>query len=229
MKHWLEFADPKVSDDVAVILIDPDMVFVRPITSQIRGQNNNLYDKKLENEMIDKVAPGRPVAQMYGLGAPWTNDTHLKFNRGRVCGPGSPCLEPDRNYGAAHFSVGPPYILIKEDMIRLTETWTKFLPRVYEKYPHLLAEMYAYSMAAAHEKLPHLQLENYMVSDIDGYGEGWPHVLNLTDVCVPPVDGIYYPGAPLPNLVHYCQSYRAGDLSFYKRRVRHNFSMTIFH
>ena len=221
MKHWLEFADPKVSDDVAVILIDPDMVFVRPITSQIRGQNNNLYDKKLENEMIDKVAPGRPVAQMYGLGAPWTNDTHLKFNRGRICGPGSPCLEPNEHYGRMHFAVGPPYILIKEDMVRLTETWTKFVPRVYEGYPHLLAEMYSYSMAAAHEKLPHLQLENYMVSDVYGYGEGWPHVLSLTDVCVPPVDGIFYPGLSLPNLVHYCQSYRIGNLGFFKRAVRH--------
>ncbi len=40
-------------------------------------------------------------------------------------------------------------------------------PRVYEGYPYLLAEMYAYSMAAAHEKLPHLQLWNYMVSNVD--------------------------------------------------------------
>ena len=30
--------------------------------------------------------------------------------------------------------------------------------RVYEGYPYLLAEMYAYSMAAAHERLPHLQV-----------------------------------------------------------------------
>lgn len=36
--------------------------------------------------------------------------------------------------------------------------------RVYERYPNLLAEMYAYSMAAAHENLPHFQLLNYMVS-----------------------------------------------------------------
>lgn len=220
MKHWLEFAEPKISDGVAVVVVDPDMIFVRPITTTIRGQDNNLYDKKLENEMIDKVMLGRPVAQMYGLGAPWTNDTHLKFNRLRTCGPGSPCMEIDRKYGDAHFSVGPPYIMIKEDMVRLTETWTQFLPRVFVSYPHLLAEMYAYSMAAAHEKLPHLQLESYMVSDTGGYGEGWPHIDRLKDVCVPPVHGIYYPGEPLPNLVHYCQSYRVGELGFYKRRVR---------
>ena len=37
--------------------------------------------------------------------------------------------------------------------------------RVYNNgYPFLLAEMYAYSMAAAHENLPHLQTEHHMVS-----------------------------------------------------------------
>jgi hypothetical protein len=45
---------------------------------------------------------------------------------------------------------------------------------VYEDYPYLLAEMYAYSMAAAHEQLPHLQVDNYMVSSSDAGGEAWP-------------------------------------------------------
>jgi hypothetical protein len=36
--------------------------------------------------------------------------------------------------------------------------------RVHERYPELLAEMYAYSMAAAHVNLPHFQLLNYMVT-----------------------------------------------------------------
>jgi hypothetical protein len=106
----------------------------------------------------------------------------------------------------------------KEDMKRLTDTWTKFVPTVYEGYPHLLAEMYAYSMAAAHENLPHLQLENYMVSNTDAGGEGWPLVDKLQDACVPPENGIYYPGVPLPTVVHYCQSFRVDHVSFYKRQ-----------
>jgi hypothetical protein len=59
-----------------------------------------------ELEQVVKVEKGRAVAQvlslslslisprrhyshrlqMYGLGAPWTNDNHPKFNRGHVCG-----------------------------------------------------------------------------------------------------------------------------------------------
>ena len=95
--------------------------------------------------------------------------------------------------------------------------------RVYEGYPYLLAEMYAYSMAAAHEELPHLQLENYMVSNVDAGGEGWPHIDRLQSVCVPPSSsGIFYPGELMPTVLHYCQTYRAGDISFMKRRVPHD-------
>lgn len=61
---------------------------------------------------------------------------------------------------------------------------------MYEGYPYLLAEMYAYSMAAAHDNLPHLQLENYMVSNTESSGEGWPLVDALEDACVPPDEGI---------------------------------------
>jgi hypothetical protein len=35
----------------------------------------------------------------------------------------------------------------RDDFMRLADAWTEFVPRVYEKYPMLLAEMYAYSMA----------------------------------------------------------------------------------
>lgn len=94
---------------------------------------------------------------------------------------------------------------------------------MYEGYPYLLAEMYAYSMAAAHEELPHLQLWNYMVSNVDAGDEGWPLVDQLDEVCVPPdADGHYFPGKPLPNVVHFCQNFRAGDVGFMKRRVPHD-------
>ena len=67
--------------------------------------------------------------------------------------------------------------------------------RVYTKYPSLLAEMYAYSMAAAHTELPHFTLMNLMVSNVHAGDEGWKYIDSLgDDVCVPPVDGVFYPG-----------------------------------
>ena len=220
MKHWLEFAVPKIKDNIVVALLDPDMILVRPLISKMRGQPNNLYNKKLkESDIMENVTLGHPAAQMYGLGAPWTNDKHLKFNRTRVCGIGSPCLETTTQFGEQHYSVGPPLIMKKPDMYKLSVAWTQFVPRVFEKYPHLLAEMYAYSMAAAHVELPHQQFENFMVSNDGAYGEGWPLVDIIEDTCKPPVNGIYYPGVPLPNLVHYCQNFRAGIIGFAKRAV----------
>ena len=220
VKHWLAHAEPKVSDSIVVALIDPDMIFLRPITSKIRGQPNNILSQNMkEEDLMDKIKLGYPVSQLYGLGAPWTNDTHLLFNRTKICGIDSPCLETKRRFGGDHYAVGPPYIMVKADMIRLTNTWTLFVKRVFDGYPHLLAEMYAYSMAAAHEKLPHLQLENYMVSNTDSYGEGWIFVDQLKNACAPPVDGIFQPDELLPNLLHYCQNFRAGNIGFAKRQV----------
>jgi hypothetical protein len=122
-----------------------------------------------------------------------------------------------------HFAVGPPYILEKTDMRRLVNSWTKLVPRVFAQYPYLLAEMYAYSMAAAQEDLPHLQPVHHMVSNLDaGNDEGWAHVEALDDVCTPPEDGIFFPGKPLPSVLHMCQTYVAGDLGFTKRRVSHS-------
>ena len=222
LKHWLEHAQPPVPADVIVALIDPDMVFMRPLTTAIRGVANNIFDKSLPpSEIIDHVTKGRPVAQLYGLGAPWTNDHHLKFNRTRICGAGSRCLVPDMPFGDKHYSVGPPYVVHRHDLQRIANTWTTFVPRVYEGYPYLLAEMYAYSMAAAHEDLPHLQVEHYMVSNTEvAPGEGWPWVDSLQDVCQGPNDkGIYFPGQPLPTFMHYCQFFRVGELGFQKRRI----------
>jgi hypothetical protein len=80
--------------------------------------------------------------------------------------------------------------------------------------------MYAYSMAAAHEELPHLQLDHYMVSNVESGGEGWDWIDALENVCVPPnEEGIFYDGQPLPLVIHFCQTYRAGDLSYSKRQI----------
>lgn len=226
VQHWLNHAEPPVRDGVVVALVDPDMIFLRPLVTQVKGMDNNLFPKSvLREEVMDRISKGHPVGQLYGLGAPWTNDHHKHFDRSKICDPGSPCLRTTQQFGEAHFSVGPPYMMEKTDLVRVVDSWTKLVPRVFAQYPYLLAEMYAYSMAAAHEDLPHLQPVHHMVSNVDsGDGEGWAHVAALDDVCAPPVDGIYFPGKPLPSLMHFCQTYTVGDLGFSKRRV----SKTIF-
>lgn len=224
VQHWLEHASPPVRDGVIVALIDPDMIFVRPLTTKISGVRDVLSSNPVKkSDYFDYISRGRPVAQQYGLGAPWVNDNHKKFNRRYICGEHSPCLDvPSEAQGAQSYSVGPPYIMEKTDLHRVVNSWTKFVPRVYEGYPYLLAEMYAYSMAAAHEQLPHLRLDHYMVSNVDAGGEGWQWVDSLDDACMAPEYGIYYEDKPMPTLVHYCQGYSFGDFVFQKRRVAHD-------
>ncbi len=66
-------------------------------------------------------------------------------------------------------------------------------------------------------------MDNYMVSNVDAEDEGWAHVDKLDNVCAPPDDnGIYFPGKPLPNLLHFCQRYQVGEFAFAKRRVDTN-------
>ncbi len=94
-----------------VALLDPDMLFLRPLTSIIKGSpyklyNKNLYyNKKNKNVQIKEfqnyVVSGKPVAQRYGLGAPWTDDKHKKFNRKNICGKyeNSPCMNVNEHDG----------------------------------------------------------------------------------------------------------------------------------
>jgi hypothetical protein len=86
MKHWLENAQPPVPANMVIALLDPDMILIRPITTQVKGNINNLFNTQGEykvkpEEVFDVVGQGHPLAQTYGLGAPWTNDNHQKFNR----------------------------------------------------------------------------------------------------------------------------------------------------
>ena len=83
--HWLEHADPPVEDDVVVALLDPDMIFLRPITGLLAGVPDHIYAKKVDKrEIVDRVKEGHPAAQLYGLGAPWTNDHHKKFQKSLI-------------------------------------------------------------------------------------------------------------------------------------------------
>lgn len=59
-----------------------------------------------------------------------------------------------------------------------------------------------------------------MVSNVFAGGEGWPLVDALKDPCTPPDEaGIFFPGEPVPSVVHYCQGYRAGELGIMKHRT----------
>ena len=213
---------PGVWPDV-IALVDPDEMFLRPFDLWVGNSSNLLVTNPVKRD--DKLLPrgverGRPAGQFYGLGDKWRS-----FNRPYICGaPDSPCVGVESGEAWRYYSVGPPYVAHVADWRLIAASWVDFVPRVYEEYPNLLAEMYAYCLAAAHHGLRHARVDHYMVSNVGSYGEAWPHVDAMSSVCAPglPLFWSRDSAARLPAFLHACQGYNAGrGASFSKRRVQH--------
>ena len=65
MKHWLEHADPPIKDGTIIALIDPDMIFIRPLHIDFKNDNNVIYapsrDRRPKATKVQKGAPGMTI------------------------------------------------------------------------------------------------------------------------------------------------------------------------
>jgi len=226
LKHWMEHAEQlslHQTDDI-VILIDPDMVLIRPLTGDFSNDRDTIIAPKRQPHILGRrVEHGLPFAQTYGFGVQWE-----RFDLDRIAGPDSPAKLVDQLEGRLHYTVGPPYLATVQDMYQIALKWTEFVPLVHEQYPHLLAEMFAFCIAAAHLNLKHQIIDSLMVSDtqISG-GEGWPLVDEIPNEKMCNLARNYLPNKEqyaLPSVVHLCQRYSVGnDWFFGKRRFPTDF------
>jgi hypothetical protein len=221
LRHWMEHADVDIreKEDGVVILIDPDMVLLRPITGDFSNDSETKVGRRASVNRKFKVEHGSPFAQTYGLGAQWR-----KFNLDEIAGADSPAKKVTQQEGGTYYPVGPPYIATVRDMYQISLKWTEFVPRVHKEYPYLLAEMYAFCIAAAHLELPFQLIDSLMISSTDAPGEGWDLVDEI------PHEGVCefakkpnHATHPVPNVLHLCQRYFIGDWFFGKRRMEKNF------
>jgi len=203
-------------DDTVIILIDPDMYLLRPITHDYSNERDVVIGKPKQKGRKKKVAHGVPFAQSYGMGMSWV-DFPLDYITGDV---NSPAKKVEKLSGRLHYPGGPPYIGTARDMHAIAVKWADFAPRLHEGYPHLLAEMYAYCVAAAHLELPHELVDSLMVSADTVGGEGWPLVDAIPDeeVCEVAMTA-NHEAYPIPNLIHYCQTYKVKEWFWQKRKV----------
>ncbi|KAH8068567.1 hypothetical protein JL721_6714 [Aureococcus anophagefferens] len=198
-RHWLARVD--LGDDAVVALIDPDFIFLRPLTADVSNASAILASAPVgaaAAERFRRVKRGQPVGQFYCLGDGW-----LKFDLGKICGAKSRCANVTSAEAWRYYSVGPPYIAHRDDLAKIADRWCEYVPRVFAQYPELLAEMYAYSMAAADLGLPHLRLDHYMVSNVNAWIDG-----AATSSCDVTLPQRLWPGHDVPVFVHYCQGYR---------------------
>ena len=157
LKYWLEnfeltgflgSGEFDHADDI-VILIDPDMALLRPITKFFQAERETIISPKRKASLLStEVKRGVPFGQTYGLGTQWQ-----KFDLDKIAGENSPAKKVNRQDGALYFPAGPPYIGTVHDMYQIATKWSEFVPHVHAQYPYLLAEMYAYCIAAAHLNL----------------------------------------------------------------------------
>ena len=219
LKHWMEHAEHfslSQSDDI-VILIDPDMALLRPITGDFSQSKEVVFGKgRKGHELGTKVAHGLPFAQAYGMGTQWE-----KFDLDKIAGVDSPAKKVNQNDGFYFFPAGPPYLATSKDMYAIAQKWTEFVPRVHAQYPHLLAEMFAFCIAAAHLELKHQLIDSLMISEKNAGGEGWPLIdlIPPEEMCVFAAN-LDHSKYALPNVVHMCHGYVVGDeWIFGKHRV----------
>lgn len=232
--HWLEhaigFADgsensdgsgsgPLNNEDDVVILIDPDMVLLRPITGDFSNDRDVVIGKRHQKNRKMKVEHGSPFAQKYGFGTQWRT-----FNLHEIAGEDSPSKKVSQPDGGSFYPAGPPYLGTVRDMHAIAEKWSEFVPRVHKEYPYLLAEMFAYCIAAAHLELPHQIVDSLMVSNTNGGGEGWPMVDALPRENHCEIAKLHkHEDHPVPSVIHYCQRYAIKEWFFGKRKMDKKF------
>ena len=234
LKYWLEHSpqlnydnnnnnnngttfDESLHNDV-VILIDPDMALLRPLTADFSNDRETIIAKPRQPHILARqVGPGKPFAQVYGFGTQWQ-----RLNLTKIAGAGTPAATVSQQDGRLYYPAGPPYLATVPDMHRIAVTWSSFVPAVYEQYPHLLAEMFAYCIAAAHLQLPHQMIDSLMISATNAGGEGWPLVdaIPAHEVCGFGKNIRHDEQYAVPSVVHLCQRYMVGaDWFFSKRKV----------
>ncbi|GKY95452.1 hypothetical protein MPSEU_000506800 [Mayamaea pseudoterrestris] len=191
--------------DGIVILMDPDMILLRPLQHDFTDE----HVLWVENEPVSKIVRhGHPIAQHDGYLTNQWMSLPLNFTK------------PFDRDGPLHWNSGPPYMATVKDFYQLTLKWTSWLPKVLQVYPKLFAEMYALIFAGVELNLPFTFIRSIVVSDptAGSKREGWPFIDALTDeeLCNVPES------APMPIALHYCSRYMIGKNFFSKYRLKKN-------
>jgi hypothetical protein len=220
VKNWLETRfgyqyKGKITtpfDDHIVVLVDPDMLLQRPFVNDFSEYPTNMWTQHFQNHedlIYHKVTHGHPMAQDHSFGERWLETTN-------VLGKSSPVHDVTMQQARTLYSAGPPFVLTARDMYRVAYHWSAFLPRLLDRYPNSVAEMYGYCMAAAHIKLEHQIARGFMVSNVTTtVGEGWSFLDDVTDDACR-VDTL---SKAVPLVIHFSQRYSIGKFFLRKYTI----------
>jgi hypothetical protein len=129
LRSWMEVvlqmnstSRSKGVEDGVVILMDPDMVLLRPLLHDFSKEDVIWVE---EEPRFTMVKHGHPIAQQDGyLDSKW-----MKINGTFITG--DPNIgRPKDTEGPIHWNTGPPYLATVKDMYDIARLWTEYAPRV---------------------------------------------------------------------------------------------------
>jgi len=222
LNNWLKFEENREEmEDSIIMILDPDMVLLRPLTYDFTDSNVLIHHSKRGPPAVKKVMHGQPWASLYAFGdGPFRVDLNYVFANLSD----SPALKATQDERSNNYPGGPPYMATGRDMFNIVNSWVMLVTRVHHVYEHLLGEMYGWSLGAAHMNLPHVLAESFMVSNTDtGNGEGWELIdaLDQNEVCE--YSTMKEKEDKLPYVIHYCQNYWLGKYFIGKYRLDSHF------
>jgi hypothetical protein len=123
-------------EDAIVMLLDPDMVLLRPLSHDFTDRNDIewIVDDNHPEPATKVVKHGFPIAQQDGyLSSEW-----MSFNLTYIVN-GTLREKPVESDGPRIWNSGPPYMATVKDMYAMAQKWVEFVPRVHHVYPQLFA------------------------------------------------------------------------------------------
>lgn len=127
--------DPRLEDGV-VILMDPDMILLRPLLHDFTSENV-IWAADAGAVLTKVVRHGFPMAQQDGYlrndwrNLNWTYIMDKPVEEYRAIPPPSD--------GPKYWQTGPPYLATVKDMFNIVTKWTELAPRVLDVFPELFA------------------------------------------------------------------------------------------
>jgi len=203
VQAWFEATAPK---EDAIAIIDPDMLFLRPVQFS-KHPHNNPASLQAGPWQTLPAAPKHGVGARYGQGC--QSNAWSWGMMQQICGAETQrCLEASRDDGHCmdSYSSGPPWIMHKSDARELLNKYPITTLRVHKVWPNLLSEQVAYGVAQMRSGIRADIDPFWFISDEEGYGQPWAAVAELDwDPCrkrrPPP------PSASNPIFFHACSAF----------------------
>eukprot|EP00956_Cyclotella_meneghiniana_P038054 scaffold148286_cov20-Cyclotella_meneghiniana.AAC.1 len=116
LQHWLEhglkYTQDKTNEDVIVMILDPDMILLRPLTYDFTESNVMIHKSRRGVPKVKKVVHGQPWASLYAFGnGPFRVDLDYVFADNKT----SNALKVSGEEQNHNYPGGPPYMATGKD------------------------------------------------------------------------------------------------------------------